>query len=473
MSDSVPPIALAPVARSGRRAWRAGFALVAVVAPAGLASVGAAQTAPALLVSAALAVVALALATFPRRTPQAPPSPVAPPVVERAPPFADMLEHIVDPIVLIAGANAADLGDRRFVFANAAARELLRIQRPEGPLTTAVRAPEILAAVEGVLFAGGTRHAVYETRGVQERYWQASVTALTDARPGQGAGTARERLALLTLRDETEVRRSERTRADFLANASHELRTPLASLAGFVETLRGHARDDPEARDRFLGIMQAQAERMRRLIDDLTSLSRIELGEHIPPSGSIDVATAVIDVIDALGPLTAERRIALTPALPASGSAVALGDRDQILQVIQNLAENALKYTPTGQSVRVDVLSDLDAAAAVLPILTGGAHLSLVTPDHAAGKRYVAIRVRDVGPGIARTNLPRLTERFYRVEGQKVLDKPGTGLGLAIVKHIVNRHRGGLTVESVEGAGSVFTAYLPQIPDAVVTAPAP
>ena len=461
--------------RLRRPPWLAwGFGIAAVMTPLALAAAGQAQMMPALGASAALAVIAAAMARAQPRRPAAA-APMTPaPAATRAPPFSLLLEHLVDPILLIAGVNPTDVGDRRFVYANAAARNLLRIQRPEGPLTTAVRAPEILAAVEAVLFAGGARETTYETRGVQERFWRAGVTALSDAR----GGDERERLALLTLRDETEVRRSERTRADFLANASHELRTPLASLAGFVETLRGHARDDPEAREKFLAIMHGQAERMRRLIDDLTSLSRIELGEHIPPSGRIDLSAAVIDVIDALGPLAADRGVVLVPTLPPAGQAMALGDRDQILQVIQNLTENALKYTPAGQAVTVDVIADIDATSAAAPVSSGGAHLSLVTPDHAATKRYVAVRVRDVGPGIARGNLPRLTERFYRVEGQKVLDKPGTGLGLAIVKHITNRHRGGLTVESAEGVGSMFTAYIPQAPTPVedsgpLTEPAP
>ena len=440
-----------------------GLGAIAAGAPVGLAATGQASIWPALIVSTLLvAAGAVAMGMKPRaRT-------GAPTVVEvlsarmasagREPPFALMLEHIVDPIILVAGVDEADIGDRRFVFANAAARELLRIQRAEGPLTTAVRAPEILAAVEGALFAHETREALYETRGVQERFWRVCVTPLTGADWGAGG----DRLALLTLRDETEVRRSERTRANFLANASHELRTPLASLTGFVETLRGHARDDADARERFLGIMHAQAERMRRLIDDLTSLSRIELGEHIPPSGRVDMAAAVIDVLDALAPLAAEREVILSPILPPPDCAVALGDRDQILQVTQNLVENALKYTPAGRTVTIEVRGDLDVATATKSTALSAAHLSLLTPEHAAGKRYVALAVRDVGPGIARANLPRLTERFYRVEGQKVLDKPGTGLGLAIVKHIVNRHRGGLTVESAEGVGSVFTAYIPQ-----------
>lgn len=457
MSDSSPPTKIRPLVP-----WQLVLmGALGAAAPAGLAAAGLAPLVPALDLSVVMIFAGGLAIAWSWRAPRADPAQraAAPPVaLVRQPPFAIMLEHLIDPILLIAGGDPADLGDRRFVYANGAARDLLHIQRSDGPLTTAVRAPEILAAVEGALFGEGPRYAVYETRGVAERFWRVSVIALTGERWGEGS----ERLALLTLRDETEIRRSERTRADFLANASHELRTPLASLAGFVETLRGHARDDPEARERFLGIMQAQAERMRRLIDDLTSLSRIELGEHIPPSGRVDMATAVVDVVDALAPIAVERQVSLRSILPPPDSAIALGDRDQILQVIQNLAENALKYTPVGHAVVLEVMSDLEAGGATTPVATGGAHLSLVTPDNAAGKRYVAVRVRDVGPGIARGNLVRLTERFYRVEGQKV-DRSGTGLGLAIVKHIINRHRGGLTVESTEGAGSVFTAYVPQI----------
>jgi two-component system phosphate regulon sensor histidine kinase PhoR len=379
-------------------------------------------------------------------------------------PYAAILEHLPDPLLLATAGARADPSSRRFLYANAAARDLLRIQRPDGPLTTAIRAPEVLAAVDEALFERRHGHAVYQSGGAQDRVWRVS------AQPLQTDGEAV--LALISLRDETEFRRSERTRADFLANASHELRTPLASLTGFVETLRGHAREDPAARDRFLAIMQVQAERMRRLIDDLMSLSRIELGEHIPPAGEVDLAVAAIDVLDALGPLAQERGVAFATDLPAIGRAIVTGDRDQILQVIQNLAENALKYTRAGGSVRVALETCQEAGACAAPGSAASAHLNLLTPDHAAGRRYVALRVADEGPGIARANLPRLTERFYRVAGQKSGEHAGTGLGLAIVKHIVNRHRGGLTVESAEGQGATFTAYFPMTASETAAGPA-
>jgi two-component system phosphate regulon sensor histidine kinase PhoR len=371
--------------------------------------------------------------------------------------FAAVLEAFEDPVLLVTGDEPDDLAGRRLIYANAAARELFRTGRAAGPLVTAVRDPKVLEVVDEALFGRIASAATYAAGGVQDRVWKAIARPLD--------GVAGQPLALLTLRDETELRRSERTRADFLANASHELRTPLASLTGFIETLRGHARDDAAARDRFLGIMQDQAERMARLIEDLMSLSRIELNEHIPPSGRADLRLTVRDVIDALEPMAADKQVGLEARLPEAPAHAWPADRDQLVQVIQNLAENALKYAPAGTSVSIEVMPNISADEAMAPRRPGAAHLSLLTPDHAADQRYVALRVADGGPGIAREHLPRLTERFYRVEGQRTSERTGTGLGLAIVKHIVNRHRGGLTVESAFGEGAAFTVYLPTAPE--------
>jgi two-component system phosphate regulon sensor histidine kinase PhoR len=253
----------------------------------------------------------------------------------------------------------------------------------------------------------------------------------------------------------------ERTRVDFLANASHELRTPLASLSGFIETLRGHARDDPAAREKFLGIMQAQADRMARLVADLTSLSRIELDEHVAPRGVVDLSLVVGEVVEAIAPLGPSRDVQLQWAMPAGGAVLVRGERDQIVQVVQNLLDNAMKYSPPGGDVRIELLGGLtEAVAASAAGPDGMPRLSLVAPDPSL-ETYAVLRVVDQGPGIARQNLPRLSERFYRVGGQKSSDRAGTGLGLAIVKHIMNRHRGGLVVASAEGEGSTFTAYFP------------
>ena len=450
----------------GERSWRrlaittgAGVAAPLVMAGAGVASPAAAVIAAVCVGAVGVSVSMLASAVRTQPLPPASDSPRA------SGPFAAVLEQLPDPLLLIEGGAREEPASRRFLFANAAARDLLRIQRPDGPLATAIRAPEVLDAVEEALYERRPGHAVYELRGVQDRVWQARALPLTEA----GVGG---RLAVLWLRDETEIRRIERTRADFLANASHELRTPLASLSGFIDTLRGHAREDAAARERFLTIMHGQAERMRRLIDDLMSLSRIELGEHIPPAGIVDLALVTPDVLDGLAPVAAERCVTFQMSLPPAGVALAVADRDQIMQVVQNLAENAVKYTPRGGQVAVEVTAGLGLPTAATPVAGLTAYFSLLTPDHTLGRTYVAVRVRDFGAGIARSSLPRLTERFYRVEGQKARSRPGTGLGLAIVKHIVNRHRGGLLVESGLDEGSMFTAYFPMAP-ALQSADAP
>ena len=369
------------------------------------------------------------------------------------PPFAILVNALPDPILVISATEPDDLTSRRYVFVNTAARALLRIERDEGLLVNAIRDPYVLDAVDRALFSGREAECVYGPGGAQ------SQTFRTYARP-LGLALDGRRLAVLMFRDETEIRQVERTRADFLANASHELRTPLASLSGFIETLRGHAKDDAGARERFLSIMQAQAGRMSRLVDDLMSLSRIELGEHIAPADQIDLAACVSDVLDASTPIAERRGIKLKIKLPRKGSARARGDRDQILQVIQNLVDNAVKYSPDGGMVEVALQSSLSPEAASAPYRPGAARLSLLAPDLHA-QAYAALRVSDRGAGIPREHLPRLTERFYRVEGQKSGERSGSGLGLAIVKHIVNRHRGGMTVESGVGEGTTFTIYLP------------
>ena len=433
-------------ARSGGLALAAALVAVVIFAlfEAAAAPVGVAATAGLAAASATL------LLFWPRPRAAA----IAPPEVDTRsdPPYAMVLESLPDP-VLLASDMGEDAGEPRLVFANAAARELLRLQRSGGLLAAHIRNPRVLETLEEALHGRIEAEAVFEEGGALDRVWRAVAKPL----PSEG----RERLALLCMRDETDSRRNERMRADFLANASHELRTPLASLAGFVETLRGHAKDDAAARDRFLTIMSQQALRMSRLIDDLLSLSRIELNEHIAPGGELDLGLAVADVLDALGPLAESRKITLKADKPSAGAAVVTGDRDQIIQVIQNLVDNAIKYAGVGGVVTVEVEPDLSMDEAARPRSATASRLSLLTPDRGRDARYAALRVADSGPGIAREFLPRLSERFYRVEGQKG-GQAGTGLGLAIVKHIINRHRGGLSVESAEGEGAAFTAYFPR-----------
>ena len=247
-------------------------------------------------------------------------------------------------------------------------------------------------------------------------------------------GAADHAVVLVYLRDLTEQDRLSAMRADFVANASHELRTPLASLKGFIETLQGPARTDVASHARFLDIMNAQADRMTRLIDDLLSLSRIEMRAHIPPSLFVDLNEIAGSVVAGLEP-QAKLVGATVTVQPLAGGAIVRGDHDELLQAVQNLVQNAIKYGRDGG--RVDVRIEV-----------------------AAGQR-LTLNVTDDGPGITPEHLPRLTERFYRVNAASSRDRGGTGLGLAIVKHIATRHRGTLTITSTAGHGSTFTLNLP------------
>jgi two-component system, OmpR family, phosphate regulon sensor histidine kinase PhoR len=344
----------------------------------------------------------------------------------------------------------------RIEQANPAARDFLGLGNEGGLLSATLRQPKVLEAVSSALRGEVGKPVEYSTVAPIESHVRAHIISL---KAGEDPFPWR---ALLVLADETSIKRAERMRADFLANASHELRTPLASLAGFIETLKGHAREDVAARDRFLGIMEDQTERMRRLINDLLSLSRVEMDEHVAPSERVDLTAIAGDTIDALGPLLSERSATVT--IESAGPALAIGDRDQLIEVIQNLLENAIKYSPEDRPIEIEIQADLSREAAEKPVMASGPNsgrLTIAATTTGPTRRFSIIRVRDHGAGIERRNLPRLSERFYRVDGQKSGPKEGTGLGLAIVKHIVSRHRGGFLVESELGVGTVFTIMLP------------
>ena len=256
--------------------------------------------------------------------------------------------------------------------------------------------------------------------------------------------------AILTLHDLTTIKRMERMRADFVANASHELRTPLAALSGFIETLQGPARDDEEAREKFLGIMGEQAGRMARLVADLLSLSRIELNEHTPPSEKVDLTRLVTQAAEALKPLAQAKGMTVRLEM-AESLAPVMAQPDELAQLFQNLLDNAVKYGRDDTEIVVTV-------ATVSPDQLPNAAGSPLRSDPA-----VRVAVKDHGEGIAKEHLPRLTERFYRVDTARSRKMGGTGLGLAIVKHIVNRHRGLLTIDSIVGEGTTFTVWLPAV----------
>lgn len=337
-----------------------------------------------------------------------------------------LLDRMPDPLMVVDSSG-------RVVYANGAAEFLVGKGAPGRHVATVLRSAPLIEAVNGTIADGATRAIEYAVPVPVQRNYSAFVSAV----PGVTPAT---KYVLMLLRDVTEARRVEAMRADFVAFASHELKTPLASLSGFIDTLRGHAKDDPEARDKFLSIMADQATRMRRLIDDLLSLSRIELREHVRPSDAVDLFGVVNDVTDGLSPIAEQYEVEIGVTAPASLPKV-LGDRDELAQVVQNLADNALRYGRSGKRIEISL-----------------------APDEKGGRPVVRLTVRDHGPGIAKEHIPRLTERFYRVDAAASRARGGTGLGLAIVKHIVNRHQGTLSIESELGHGASFSVLLPVAP---------
>jgi two-component system, OmpR family, phosphate regulon sensor histidine kinase PhoR len=345
---------------------------------------------------------------------------------------------------------------RRIVRANPAAEVLLGQNIRGRELFEVLRNPTVTEAVAAAFTSRESRMVEFTLPVPVERSFSAQVEPL--ARPIVD-GT----VALLMLQDLTRIKRADRMRADFVANVSHELRTPLSTLIGFIETLRGPAREDRAAQERFLQIMQDQALRMARIVADLLSLSRIELNEHTPPTGELELAPIIHGVADTLEMKASGKQMAIRlDAPPPADSGAAprriadlppvVGDGDELTQVFQNLIDNAIKYGRPGTSVRV--------AGWIAERGTGGVGNSQM-PPRMQGDAAIAIAVMDEGEGIAREHLSRLTERFYRIDTARSRDLGGTGLGLAIVKHILNRHRGLLEIDSAPGRGSCFTVFLP------------
>lgn len=314
---------------------------------------------------------------------------------------------------------------------NVAARRLFSDQINGRHYIAALRQPSILDALEQALASAETTSAQFlaaDQRG--DVAFEVTCTPVGDT--GH---------VLACFEDCTAMEEAEQMRRDFVANVSHELRTPLTALLGFVETLRGTARDDAEVRDRFLGIMEREANRMNRLVADLLSLSRVEAEERLRPTDPVQLSAVVRSVVSALGPLAAEHEVHVTTS-GLDGDLTVPGDADQLEQVATNLVENAIKYSGPGAAVDVSVQST-DAH----PMIQGDAALLVVS---------------DTGVGIDMLHVPRLTERFYRIDSHRSREMGGTGLGLAIVKHIVNRHRGRLRIESETGRGSRFSVVLPR-----------
>jgi two-component system phosphate regulon sensor histidine kinase PhoR len=341
-----------------------------------------------------------------------------------------IIDALPDPVVALDSTGAV-------LALNDQARRIAPALRQGEPIALGLRMPALIAAVRRAVATGAAQRVEFSERSRSEQWYEVHVIPVALSRP---AGSPAD--LLLTFHDLTQPRRIEQMRADFVANASHELRTPLAALSGFIETLRGPAQNDPSARERFLAIMHAQAERMARLIDDLLSLSRIELREHINPNTPVELLPIIQQVIDTLEPRAQERGVEIS-VNPAEQPLVVHGERDELIGVFENLVENAIKYGASGKRVEIRLGESGSGAA--------------------ANGSQAKVSVRDWGPGIAPEHLPRLTERFYRVDVGQSRAEGGTGLGLALVKHILNRHGGRLSIESTLGAGSTFTVTLPLI----------
>ena len=334
----------------------------------------------------------------------------------------DVVDHLVaalpDPVLILDARG-------NIIKTNSHAQAMLESKLVGMHISQAIRAPSVLDAVTLAIAGGESQRVDYEVRGPLARHFELYVSPITPTHHESQA-------VLLVLKDLTREQQIERMRSDFVANASHELRTPLASLSGFIETLQGAAKADDAARGKFLILMQGQAERMKRLIDDLLSLSRIEMNEHLHPSGVVDLAKVASHVCDVLSGLAQAENIKLQINL--TSPLTVAGDWDELVQVLLNLVENAIKYSGSKGTVTLEGSSK------------GG---------------FALLSIIDQGPGIAEEHIPRLTERFYRISVQESRSRGGTGLGLAIVKHILNRHRGRLIVTSQTGVGSNFTIRLP------------
>lgn len=340
---------------------------------------------------------------------------------------AGMLDGLPDPVFLVDQAQI-------IVDCNRSARQLLGENALGARLDEFLNSSDVLQAIgDSLSGTPGTRSEVFLPYPIA-RNFEFSVWRLPNLKsPGPA-------WAMVVLHDVTAAKKADQMRADFVANVSHELRSPLSALLGFIETLRSTARDDPAATDRFLGIMESEAQRMTRLINDLLTLSKLETEEHIRPEKTIELPPVLNQVAATLGVRAKERGMKIDINLPEQLPAIA-GNPDQLTQVFQNLVSNAVKYGSMDTQIRIDV---------------GGS-----VPIPGTEQQGVAVSVINLGEGVPQEDISRLTERFYRVDKGRSRSMGGTGLGLAIVKHIVARHRGYMEIESELGGETTFTVYLP------------
>ncbi|MEO1494070.1 MAG: ATP-binding protein [Pseudomonadota bacterium] len=356
-------------------------------------------------------------------TPKPPPSPM--PVDRTGEISRELLEAMPFSAILISASGTIET-------LNAQAREMFSLQETSGLPVASLRTRRLLDLIESVQHTGRDGSVELSMTRRSDVHLVAHVRRIDPARLQAGQPPR----LLVLIEDQTQARKTSALHRDFVANASHELKTPLAAISATVETLLGHARDDPEASERFLNILTSQSNRMTRLINDLLSLNRIELNERVTPEDPQDLYAIVCEVVDILRPVARAAEVSLQIRMPAVAPTV-LADREELGQLFQNLIENAIKYGSSGTEVMVRPAAPSEAYPGM-----------------------IGVAVVDTGPGIELEHIPRLTERFYRVSVANSRERGGTGLGLAIVKHIVNRHRGRLEIKSAPGKGSSFTVWL-------------
>jgi len=350
---------------------------------------------------------------------------------ERARVFASLRSRIVQgfpsPLLMIDA-------DRKVVEANRHARDMFGPDIIGNDVSFYLRQPSALDAVRDAIQSGRPEQREFQVSSPVERFYTVFANRIDQAAQAYDEDTESDFFVVIAIQDITKSKLSDKMRVDFIANASHELRTPLSALIGFIETLSGPAADDKEAQERFLPIMAQEADRMIRVIDDLLSLSRIELGKHVPPREVISLDSVATNVSQSLQVALSDANKTLELDVEDNLPKI-IGDRDQIIQVFQNLITNSIKYSRAESCIRLVVGT--------------------------APNGIIRAQVIDQGDGIAPEHIPRLTERFYRVDTARSRQIGGTGLGLAIVKHIVERHRGDLSIESDVGVGTTITVNLP------------
>lgn len=387
------------------------------------------------------------------------PAPAAPNIAPRQtnsmPSTTDPLELIAPYILALPFPTLLVSDQGRVSLANSEGRKIFRMgAAPNIRATAAIRHPDLLEAIERVSqSASGERLEVNLEDDAE--------TWMAHFEPGPSASSV-----LIVFEDLTAVRRAELARADFLANASHELRTPLTAVGGFIETMRGPAKDDKDSWDGFLEIMHFQTERMKRLVRDLLSLSRIEFSEHSSPSSLIDAAAITANASLSLQPIADAAGVKLNLNVPDEPARI-VADEDEMTQVVQNLTSNAIKYSPSGSRIDITVGTTATMAEALIQAgrqMEDADRAILMAPRASSEVPALFLRIADNGEGIPAQHLPRLGERFYRVDESRGGQIEGTGLGLAIVKHVMARHRGGLTVESLQGGGTAFGVWMPLAP---------